>query len=541
MWWLIAAAYLSAIVALLRRTEQSVRDFGYAAAFSATIFCLLLLLFQRPAVAGLGTFLIVLGLIRLSLIKFDRTGSNLHAYDLFYFLPNPIALGFWVRTDHRMAMALVVASAALIVVPAVVGLIEPPSAGRMFAAALFLLALTSFGIARLFLAPWHYWEPFGRSVHVARFIATIFEALSVGKSRGTLRTARGNSLRIATARPAAAFPGPRPTIILILSESTFPPWIYTGGSPDPAFEDFFRSDDGRIHGLRAEAFGGPTWATEFSILTGIPSASYGSFATHVFQWAQGKIHHSLPLYLKAQGYSTGLMIPTAKEFIKSDRFYSSIGFDEIRDQKALGASSDRESDAFYFDKSIDWLKEHFSNKQEPLFLYVLTSANHYPHSRALIEQDGSLILEKTYAPDREMDEYLIRLRRSCRDYGLLRKRLAENFPKRAFLIVHFGDHQPYFTRHPGKDDWRGWPRDYLPKQEIAYQTYFAVHGVNFVPNLPAAIPETVEASYLSTVLLSAARMPLDEIFEIRQNLMGFMAGSFSSRILPGVLGRSPRS
>jgi hypothetical protein len=289
--------------------------------------------------------------------------------------------------------------------------------------------------------------------------------------------------------------------------------------------------------LRAEVFGGPTWATEFSILTGIPSSCYGPFASHAFQWARGKIHHTLPRYLKEHGYLTGLVFPIDKEFIRSDLFYSSIGFDEIRDQRTLDAKSDREPDAFYFNHAISWLKDHFAKRTEPLLLYVLTMSNHYPHTRPLIEREGSLVLDKTVFPDREWDEYLIRLRRSCRDYKAFRGQLAESFPEREFLIVHFGDHQPYFTRLPGKDEWRGWPQDSLPKQEIAYQTYFAVHGVNFEPNLRPALPEIVEAAYLSTILMRAARIPLDEIFQIRQKLMTRYDGKLYFADEPGEHGK----
>ena len=185
----------------------------------------------------------------------------------------------------------------------------------------------------------------------------------------------------------------------------------------------------------------------------------------------------------------------------------------------LNAKNDREPDSFYFDHAISWVKSHYAQHTNPLFLYIMTSSNHYPHTRPLIEREGSLILSNTAAPEGEWDEYLIRLRRSCRDYRAFRTQLNELSPSRKFLIAHFGDHQPYFTRLPGKDEWRGWPQDCLPKQETAYQTYFSVQGLHFEPKLETTLPETIEAAYLSTVLLAAAGIPLDEIFQVRQELM----------------------
>jgi hypothetical protein len=517
--WLVGAGYLAAVARLLARTETSIRDFCYAAAWVTIIFCALLLLFARPALAGAGVFVTVVGLILLSSLRFERTGSNLHAYDLVYFLSDLRALGFWIKTDRNMATHVLVRTVAVLVLPTIVGMIEPPALPRWPAALFLLLAIIAFAIAKSFLAPWHYWEKFARPVHFARLLETVFEAVRAARGGGVLDTSGEARLPEIIESRVASQPTSRPTIILILNESTFAPWVYPHGRTEPAFEEFFRSDDGRKHGLRADVFGGPTWATEFSVLTGIPSSCYGPFANHIFQWSRDRINHSLPQHLKKHGYSTGLIYPSEKEFIRSDRFYASLGFDEIRDKRALGAKNDREPDAFYFNHAIGWLKDHDARRTEPLFLYVLTSSNHYPHTRPLIERGGSLILGNTAAPEREWDEYLIRLRRSCRDYEAFRSQLAGSFPAREFLVVHFGDHQPYFTRLPGKGEWRGWPQDCLPQQEAAYRTYFAIHGVHFEPNLSVTLPETIEAAYLSTVLLAAAGIPLDDIFKIRQELM----------------------
>lgn len=524
--WLVGIGYLASVARLLARTETSIRDFCYAGAWVTTIFCALLLLFARPALAGAGVFVTVAGLILLSHLRFERTGSNLHAYDLVYFLSDLPALGFWIKADRETAIDVLVRTAAVLVLPIMVGMIEPPTLPRWPAALGFLLAMITFAIAKSFLVPWHYWEKFGRPVHFARLLETMFEAVKAGRGGGVLDTSGGVRLPEIVESGVASQHTSRPTIILILNELTFAPWVYARGQTEPAFEQFFRSDDGRKHGLRAEVFGGPTWATEFSVLTGIPSSCYGPFASHIFHWARGRINHSLPQYLKKHGYSTGLIYPSEKEFIRSDRFYASLGFDEIRDKRALGAKGDREPDAFYFNHAIGWLKDHYARRIEPLFLYVLTSSNHYPHTRPLIERGSSLVLGNTAAPEREWDEYLIRLRRSCRDYDAFRSQLAEMFPAREFLVVHFGDHQPYFTRLPGKDEWRGWPQDCLPQQEAAYRTYFTIHGVHFEPHLSASLPETIEAAYLSTVLLGAAGIPLDDIFKIRQELMTLHDGKF---------------
>jgi hypothetical protein len=194
VWWLVGTAYLVAVALLLAKTETSLQDFSYAAALAAVVFCALLLLFVRPAVAGLGVFIVVVSLIQLSCLRFDRTGSNLHAYDLVYFTSDLPALGFWIKNDRDTAMPLLAKTAAILVLPIIVGMTEPPMVGRWPVALCLTLAIAAFGIAKSFVVPWHYWEKFGRPVHFARLIETAFEALRASRGGGILEVSGGVGL-----------------------------------------------------------------------------------------------------------------------------------------------------------------------------------------------------------------------------------------------------------------------------------------------------------------------------------------------------------
>ena len=44
--------------------------------------------------------------------------------------------------------------------------------------------------------------------------------------------------------------------------------------------------------------------------------------------------------------------------------------------------------------------------------------------------------------DPEVDEYLRRQTLSARDYADFKERLAADFPRKSFLVLRFGDHQP---------------------------------------------------------------------------------------------------
>lgn len=103
--------------------------------------------------------------------------------------------------------------------------------------------------------------------------------------------------------PAKQPPGdPLPHIIMVLHESTFDPRRF-GLPVDDCFARFFSPTAGLSGTLNVEVFGGSSLQSEFSILTGLSTRSFGSDSRYVFHLLDGRIRHSLPLHLSAIGYS----------------------------------------------------------------------------------------------------------------------------------------------------------------------------------------------------------------------------------------------
>jgi hypothetical protein len=353
----------------------------------------------------------------------------------------------------------------------------------------------------------------------------VIEAVTAWRSGGVLATRLpAADMPAISAAPAGAHEKPPPSIILILNESTFPPRLYPSIEYDAALDDFFRSADSRSRALRVEIYGGASWVTEFSALTGIPANSYGALRPYVYQWATGNIRHSLPLCLKAFGFENVAIYPAQKEFLGADRFLTSIGFDEIIDKEAMGTTRDREADSFYLSRSLDWLEKHFATSHRPAFAYIFTSSNHDPHALRLDYESGAMVAIEN-DPQAELHEYLRRLKRSQQDYVDFRAELAARFPDREFLIVHLGDHQPPFTwqMFGHRHSWAGDLKRY-PVEELAYRTYCAIDGVNFQPRAMEQIPDLFEVAYLGTAVLMAAGLPLDAVHGIRRELMHRHAG-----------------
>ena len=49
----------------------------------------------------------------------------------------------------------------------------------------------------------------------------------------------------------------------------------------PDYQEHFRSSDGRSRAFVVEGAGGPSWYTEYNVLTGLSVRSYGRFAESV--------------------------------------------------------------------------------------------------------------------------------------------------------------------------------------------------------------------------------------------------------------------
>ena len=100
-----------------------------------------------------------------------------------------------------------------------------------------------------------------------------------------------------------------------------------------------------------------------------------------------------------------------------------------------------EPDHFYYDQALRLMERE--RGEQPLFLFVYTVANHFPWD-APYRADLTPGWRATNN-GAEIDEYLRRQKMSAQDYSDFVARLQHKFPKEQFLIVRFGDHQPYIS------------------------------------------------------------------------------------------------
>lgn len=266
----------------------------------------------------------------------------------------------------------------------------------------------------------------------------------------------GDPTRFETA--AAALP-PRPAgtphqpdVVVWLNESTLDPAFYRlDGARLPRLSMFARDAHTRAGGLlRVHTFGGKTWLTEFSLLTGLVPEDFGPRRTLVFNSVAPEVRSNLVTRFEANGYDTVVLMPTMPHFYGAARTYRGVGFDRVltlRDFPEYDhipgdewdiADSERLGEA-----AAKLLREHRRDHPErPLFLYLLSVKEHAPYSRSKrpdyrLTQAG---IKKSLAS--KLTDYVSRLRQL--DAGIRRLEAELQTGARPAVWALFGDHQAYF-------------------------------------------------------------------------------------------------
>ena len=72
--------------------------------------------------------------------------------------------------------------------------------------------------------------------------------------------------------------GKLPHIVMVFDESSFDATMLPGVKVPPNYQERFRSSDGKQRSFVVEGAGGPSWFTEYNVLSGLSVRSYGRFA-----------------------------------------------------------------------------------------------------------------------------------------------------------------------------------------------------------------------------------------------------------------------
>lgn len=477
------------------------------------------LLFSAVAVAAL-----VGVVVTASSIKRQAMDMVLHAYDIVFYAGSWSTLSY-LWSDHRASVVSVLASMLLALGALVVAYRLDGSRVARRAAATALVVFASTGLAASFVKgerrhTQFYWEDLFVSSFYVSWRETL-ETLWRGQLIEAAEAARGPAL---TTAAACSTPSKPPHIILIHQESIVQPELFPGLDYDRSLDQHFKSFDGQTRRMRVETYGGASWLTEFSILAGVSTYSFGGMRPFVQSLMQGRVRDTLPQALRQCGYRNVVFYPMLRNFVSNDKFYKAIALEEVFDLKDQKAKTVNERDRFYYANALEEIGRHIGRSGRPLFTFIQTMAAHSPYTYTYMPEEQ--VAGGGPGTDPEMHEYLRRLAMARDDYAYLESELARRFPGERFLIVHYGDHQPVATRKLLGQDGSSEAEDVaLAEDSLGFVTYYAVRGVNYAPPKPAEI-EMLDVPYLGLAVLEAARLPLSDSFRERARLREVCGGRY---------------
>jgi Sulfatase len=520
--WLVLSLHGLAII-LIGATEASPLGMAVFLLVWAMLNCLWLALVRRPSVAALISLELLVALVLLSRFKYDKLWMTIDFVDVM--IVDRDTSAFLLATFPALRWWILLSAAATVAAVIVAWRLDSYRVSRRASLAGFSISALAL-IAISLSCPTDLREDFISQSYVSKFARTAVETIHELSSRGYLEAANDTSGRLTGAGSFVCHPTRKlPHIILLHDESSFDITAAPGVKVPSGYGDHFRSFDGRERKLVVEGVGGPSWFTEYNVLTGLSVRSFGRFATSVTRIAAGHVRRGLPRLLDQCDYQTFSLYPFYGSFLGSRAFQTTTGISHYLDMRDLG-TRDFEADSFYFDRAVDLIERERRNG--PLFLYVYTVANHFPWDRSLRPELTSYWRDLGNAPD--VDEYIRRQTMTAGDYRKLLETLAQKFPAESFLIVRYGDHQPQFgagliDRSLGKED--------LVKRVEASDpryltTYYAIDAVNFAPATVASALDRLDAPYLPIVTLEAAGIPLDLSFSEQRAMLRRCAGLFYS-------------
>jgi Sulfatase len=509
----VAAPHLAAL-AVMFQTET---DFGSRVCFLlswAILNFFWIALLRRPALSGALSLTLVVVLILLSRLKHDIVQMTANFVDLMVIDHDTAAFLFTIFPHLRWS----VMGAALLVLPLMYALwwLDPFRIRRLPAVACALACLAAL-VGYAFAWPDEAWRGYYDDGYLSKFSRSGVSAVSDFVRYGFMESDAVATGRLKVPLLESCHPaGRRPNIIMIHDESSFDIREARGVKVPAGYGRHFNSFDGKERKFLAESNGGPSWFTEYNVLAGLSSRSFGRFAYFVTRIASGRVERGLPLALRRCGYNTLSLYPAFGAFMSARSFQLTTGIQHFFDAHDLGAK-EVEPDSFFYDKAIELMSQE--TPHTPLFTFVYLAANHFPWETRFRPD----LMPSWRNPGNEpaVDEYLRRQAMSANDYAAFIAGLKKKFPAQPFLIVRYGDHQPEFAPHLLDPDLNEAAigkklMDYDPRY---YATYYAIDGVNFEPVRSPTEMDTIDGAYLPLVIQEAAGIPLDPSFEEQKAIM----------------------
>jgi hypothetical protein len=518
----LAVLHLAALVIMVAIENGLVRMLVYLLTWGLLNFVWLALL-RRPVIAAGLSLTIFAAVIWISRFKHHVLWMTANFMDVMIIDAETVAF-LWATLPEVRIIGIV---AAVVAIPALVLLwkIDPWRVRRRIAATCAAACFVAL-VTVSFAFPLGEGEVFADDNNISIFMRSGVESVHILATQGYLESDAEVTERLKLAGDEACQPaGKRPHIILLHDESSFDIRAVNGIKVPPGYGEHFKSFDGKARTILVEGAGGPSWYTEYNVLSGLSSRSFGRFQFFVTRIAAGRVSRGLPHALRRCGYRTFSIYPVFGAFLGTRGYYKGAGIENFIDGRDIRGGV-FEPDRFYFDHATRMIAQE--RDRAPMFLHVYLTANHFPYEFPFRPELTPPNWRDPGNTMPEVNEYLRRQAMSKHDYEDFIARLKREFPDESFLIVRFGDHQPDFAKliiDPVADvvEVRRRIMGYDPRY---FSAYYAIDAINFRPVNVSSALDVLDAPYLPIVVQEAAGLPLDATFAEQKRILQRCRGLF---------------
>lgn len=492
---LVGAAGIGAI-ALLLVTEDDLASAAFAATAVAVMIGVLLLASRRPAFSVYSALTLTLLVVAPSIVKARLTGASLHALDIAH-LADPKVSSFLITGYASYALPILAALVMAVLFLVLVYRHETPRPGGLTRrATLVILPALLLPVA---LPQWASGDDYQfAGKHASAFAASLRELPHLWDEHPLMVR-----LEETPSQPSYETPltctgsAAMPDIVLVHAESQLPPGDVPSWGTD-MLSDSFMSGDGKIRRFGVETYGGSSWVTVSSVVSGLSGADFDWMRQFISTSMIGKVDDAVPAVLANCGYDTAGVLTFGYDQFDLGPFLSSTGIEKVAAAEETGIPVHGERDFRYYDAALDALNKG-RNGGQPQFVYVETMFTHSPYDAR--QEPDAVFDGEPFHSDPETAEFLRRLVIARQDIEALREALEHNPGPRGTILVEYGDHRPLVAPAAPRKDSKGGLADWNSQD---YETYFAVHayGQATLPALPDH--PRLDATYLGYWIVEAA-------------------------------------
>src|SRR5215470_3848291 len=360
----VAAPHVAALGLMLQTETDFGSRLGFLLSWGILNFFWIALL-RRPALSGALSLTTVVVLVLLSRLKHDVAQMTVNFIDLMVIDRDTAAFLFTIFPNLRWS----VIGAAVLILPSMYALwwLDPFRIRRLPALACKLACLAALAGYSLTFRE-EAWRGYYDDGYLSKFARSGVTAVS-----DFIRDGFMESDAVATERlnvplvDSCHATGRRPNIIMIHDESSFDIRAANGVQVPQGYGSHFKSFDGKARTFLVEGNGGPSWYTEYNVLAGLSSRSFGRFSYFVTRLASGRVERGLPLALRRCGYETISLYPAFGAFMSARSFQETTGIEHFYDAHDLGAD-ELEPDSFFYDAALKLMPQQAQHK--PFFMFV---------------------------------------------------------------------------------------------------------------------------------------------------------------------------